>query len=40
LDDGRRNMLVKFTDNTVQGRTASTLEDRIKIQKGLDKLQK
>ena len=38
LDEGVQGTLVKFADDTKLGRIANTLEDRNKIQNGLDRL--
>ncbi|CAM5146515.1 unnamed protein product [Natator depressus] len=40
LDNGIESTLIKFADNTNLGGVASALEDRIKIQNDLDKLEK
>ncbi|CAM5157187.1 unnamed protein product [Eretmochelys imbricata] len=40
LDNGIESTLIKFADNTKLGWVASALEDRIKIQNDLDKLEK
>ncbi|CAM5094356.1 unnamed protein product [Natator depressus] len=40
LDNGIESILIKFVDNTKLGGVASALEDRIKIQNDLDKLEK
>lgn len=40
LDDGIEKALIKFADDTKLGGTTSVLEDRIRIQNYLDKLEK
>lgn len=40
LDDGIEKVLIKFADDTKLGGTTSILEDRIRIQNDLDKLEK
>lgn len=40
LDDGIGKALIKFADDTKLGGTTSILEDRIRIQNDLDKLEK
>ncbi|CAM5112215.1 unnamed protein product [Natator depressus] len=40
LDNGIESTVIKFADNTEMGGVASALEDRIKIQNDLDKLEK
>ena len=38
LNDGIECILIKYATNTKLGRTASTLQDRIRIRNNLDKL--
>ena len=39
LDEGIEGALIKFSDDTKLGGTANTLEDRLNIQKNLDRLE-